>query len=72
MTKQVALADATYDRLRRVRRPGESFSQAIERLLADRAKDPEAFPKRVPKSPLATREWLRRIEADRDGGRVDA
>lgn len=72
MTKQVALADRTYERLRRSRRPGESFSQAIERLLAGQAKDPLSFSKRVPKSPLDATAWRKQIEADRDSTRVDA
>ena len=33
MTKQVQLRDGTYVRLRGRRRPGESFSDAIDRLL---------------------------------------
>ena len=33
MTKQVALSERAYRRLRAARREGESFSQAIERLL---------------------------------------
>lgn len=72
MTKQVALADATYERLKRHRRPDESFSEAIERLLDQQAKDPLAFPDRVPKAGLSAKEWLAQVEADRDATRVDA
>lgn len=72
MTKQVALADATYERLRRSRLPGESFSEAIERLLAGQAKNPTAFPKRVPKASIDPDEWEAQIEADREATRVDA
>lgn len=72
MTKQVALADGTYDRLKRSRLPGESFSEAIERLLDQHPKDPLAFAKRVPKSPISSKDHLRQIEADRDATRMDA
>jgi len=71
MTKQVALADATYERLRRSRLPEESFSEAIERLL-DQAKDPLSFADRVPQPRVSAKERLRQIEADRDATRVDA
>lgn len=72
MTKRVALADATYARLRRWRRPGESFSQVIERLMAAQAKEPEAFAERVPKARVRTKDWLAQVEADREATRVDA
>lgn len=72
MTKQVALADRTYERLRRSRHPGESFSQTIERLLSKQQKDPMGFPKRVPKSPLRHDEWLEQVQADREASRQDA
>lgn len=70
MTKQVALADRTYQRLRAARQPDESFSDAIERLL-DAVKDPMGFlaakPSRV--DPTA---WIAAVEADRDDATVDA
>jgi predicted CopG family antitoxin len=71
VTKQVALADSTYARLKRSRHPGESFSDAIERLL-DRAKDPMTFADRVPRSRVGAKDRLAQIEADRDATRVDA
>lgn len=42
MTKQVQLSDEAYTALRARRRPGESFSQAVLRVLAS-VKDPWAF-----------------------------
>lgn len=72
MTRQVALADDTYERLKANKKPGESFSQTIERLLDTQPKDPLSFPDRVPKSPLEAEERLRRIEEDREDTRVDA
>lgn len=71
MTKQVALANVTYDRLRRRRLEGESFSQAIDRLL-DGAKDPLGFAARVPKSSIPAAERLRQIEEDRNNTWTDA
>jgi len=70
MTKQVALADRTYDRLKRSRRSGESFSEAIERLLA-RAKDPVSFLD-APSSRTDPDAWIADIETDRDDATVDA
>ncbi len=61
MTKQVALAEATYARLRRNRRPGESFSMAIERLL-DQAKDPTRFSALLPKPTLSPEDWRDAID----------
>jgi predicted CopG family antitoxin len=72
MTRQVALADATYDRLKRRKRAGESFSQVIERLLAGEPKDPLGFVQRLPPLPMDPDEWVRRIEADRDATRTAA
>lgn len=66
MTHQVALADVTYDRLKREKQPGESFSQVIERLLAQRPLDPTYFARharRISKEEAARRladiEWSR-------------
>ncbi|MEK6985024.1 MAG: antitoxin VapB family protein [Candidatus Thermoplasmatota archaeon] len=70
MTRQVALAESTYARLRRSRHPGESFSKAIDRLL-DGAKDPMGFVKRLPKADLTPEEHLRMIEEDRNSDWVD-
>lgn len=70
MTKQVALADRTYTRLKRHRRPDESFSEVIERLL-DQAKDPESF-LRAPRSRTDPDAWIARLEADRDDATVEA
>lgn len=72
MTKQVALAERTYQRLKENRRPGESFSKAIERLLDKQAKDPLSFTRGLPKPEIDPEEWLQEIEADRDASRVDA
>jgi predicted CopG family antitoxin len=71
MTKQVALADATYARLKARKQAGESFSQVIERLMHAK-KDPMAFVghRHKPLYPAAAR--LRMIEEDRDTGWVDA
>lgn len=71
MTRQVALAEKTYERLKRRKLPGESFSQTIERLLEGRPKDPLRFLEAAP-SHLDPDEWIRRIEADRDNATVDA
>lgn len=71
MTHQVALANPTYARLKAARRPGESFSRAIERLL-DESKDPLSFIRSPPgKRWLSTKEHLRLIEQDRDADTVD-
>lgn len=72
MTKPVALADSTYDRLRRRRRPGESFSEAVERLILNQRKDPMEFPRNVPKSRVPAKRRLADIEADRDASMEDA
>jgi predicted CopG family antitoxin len=72
MTKQVALADMTYERLRKRRRKGESFSDVIERLLTEGPKDPLSFVMRVPRSRTPAKERLAQIEADRDSTQVDA
>lgn len=72
MTRQVSLAEATYARLKRNRRAGESFSKAIERLLDQEAKDPMGFVERVPRARISAKKWLRQIEADRDATRVPA
>ena len=70
MTRQVALADKTYARLRSARRDDESFSETIERLL-DSAKDPLSFLDGV-KSKTDPDVWLDSIRADRDDSTVDA
>src|ERR1041384_7233484 len=71
MTKQVALSDHAYARLRRQRLPGESFSAAIERLIEHQAKDPLSFGKRVRglRKTMTSKELLAMIEADREGTR---
>lgn len=71
MTKQVSLADRTYQRLKRNRRPNESFSAAIERLLDEASKDPMTF-LAATRSRTDPEEWLARIEADRDDATVPA
>ena len=71
MTRQVALAERTYARLKRSRRPDESFSQAIERLLDSTRKDPWRFVSGS-RSKLDPDDWIKRIEADRDDARVPA
>lgn len=71
MTKQVALANRTYERLKSRRRPGESFSAAIERLLEDSPKNPLTFLD-APRSRTNPDEWIARIEADRDDATVEA
>lgn len=70
MTKQVALADATYAKLRAARHEGESFSDAIERLLRNN-KDPMSF-LRTPRSSADPDAWLAQIKADRDDTLTDA
>ncbi|MEA3200622.1 MAG: putative antitoxin [Thermoplasmata archaeon] len=71
MTKQVALADATYERLRSHKQPGESFSEVIERLLSGQ-RDPLSFPQAAPRSRVPARERLAQVEADRKATRMDA
>lgn len=66
MTKQVALADATYKRLRALKRGGESFSQTIERLADAQAKDPLSILRDLPNHPVVAATRLRRLEEDRD------
>jgi predicted CopG family antitoxin len=70
VTKQVAFANTTYKRLRRERRPGESFSQAVDRLLDSRPKDPKAFLKGL-RPPVDPKKWLAEVEASRDADRMD-
>lgn len=70
MTKQVALADTTYARLRAARHEGESFSDAIERLLSN-SKDPMRFLK-IGASARDPDEWIAEIEAERDETTTDA
>ena len=70
MTKQVAFADRTYERLKSARREGESFSETVERLL-DSSKDPLSFLRSTRSRIDATRR-LKAIRADRDASRVDA
>jgi predicted CopG family antitoxin len=68
VTKQVALAESTYLRLRGNRRPGESFSAAIDRLLDNQPKDPMRFVEeaRKHKNIMSHEEALAMIEAERD------
>ena len=72
MTKPVALADDTYQRLKRRKRPGESFSEAIERLMRDQRKDPMLFVAKVPRSKISAARRLKEIEADRDASWEEA
>lgn len=72
MTKPVALADETYRRLKQRKRPGESFSNTIDRLLADQRKDPLSFAQNVPRSKIPAKKRLADIEADRDATWQDA
>lgn len=72
MTKPVALADGTYDRLKRRRRPGESFSNTIDRLMQEPKKDPTYFAQNVPRSKIPAARRLQEIEADRDASLEDA
>lgn len=72
MTKPVALADETYRRLRRRRRPGESFSNAIERLMREQKKDPTYFVHHVPRSKVPAARRLEEIEAEREASWEDA
>lgn len=72
VTKPVALADNTYDRLKRRKRPGESFSAAIERLMSNQRKDPLEFVRLVPKSKISAGKRLAEIEADREASWEDA
>lgn len=68
VTKQVALAESTYLRLRGNRRPGESFSAAIDRLLDNQPKDPMRFVEEAGKHKhvIPPHEYLAMIEAERD------
>lgn len=71
MTHQVALADATYARLKREKQGEESFSRVIERLLANQQKDPMGFVRTRRKHPpgeLARR--LKEIEDSRNEDRI--
>ena len=74
VTKQVALANETYKRLRQNRRTNESFSQAIDRLLDGDAKDPMRFVRErtrpVPR--ISADERIRLIEEDRNRSWVKA
>ena len=72
MTKPVALADDTYRRLRRRKRPGESFSNTVDRLMRDQKKDAMSFVANVPKSKVPAARRLKDIEADRDASWADA
>jgi predicted CopG family antitoxin len=72
VTKQVALANKTYDRLRRAKAKDESFSAAIERLLEAAPKDPLEAMRRMPKALLEAEAWIRQIEEERESTRQDA
>lgn len=72
MERAVRLSEEAYEHLEAYKHPGESFSQAIQRLLDAQPKDPLGFPDRVPKSPVSGQEHLRRIEADRESTRREA
>lgn len=70
MTKQVALADATYARLKAAKHPGESFSETIERLLRAN-KDPLGF-LGSPRSRRNAKEWIAELEEERNETITDA
>lgn len=72
MTKPVALADETYGRLKRRKRPGESFSNTVDRLIRDQKKDPMSFVRTVPRSKVAAKRRLADIEADREASWEEA
>lgn len=72
MTKPVALADNTYRRLKRRKRPGESFSETIERLMRGQRKDPMLFVESVPKSEVPSGRRLEEIEREREASWEDA
>ena len=74
MTRQVALSDEAYAELTREKSPGESFSQAVLRLLRSARlarKDPMAFVHRPHGFVMTPDELLRAIEEDRDADRAD-
>lgn len=66
MTKPVALSDQTYRRLKQLKRPGESFSQTIERLIRGQRKDPLVFAQDVPRSRIPPRDRLKEVERIRE------
>jgi predicted CopG family antitoxin len=71
MAKQVALSDRAYARLRRNRIEGESFSDAVERLMDSQPKDPLRFlahMRDVPK-PGYYHQRIARIEREREATR---
>ncbi len=72
VTKPVALSDGTYRRLKRRKRPGESFSETIERIMGNQKKDPMRFANEVPKSRVPAQRRLKELEEDRDASWEDA
>jgi len=70
VTKQVALADATYARLRAAKHPGESFSEAIERLLRSN-NDPRGFATSA-RPARSAKERIAELERERDETITDA
>jgi predicted CopG family antitoxin len=71
MTRQIALSEKAYDRLKRQKLKDESFSDVVERLIDNQLKDPRAFFKAMQKLPwtMTPEEHLAMIEADRDASR---
>ncbi len=74
MTKQVALSEHAYARLRRQKLPGESFSGAVERLIDHQRKDAAGFIEamRGVRRIMSPDEHLAMIEADREASREPA
>jgi predicted CopG family antitoxin len=74
VTKQVALSDRAYARLRRSRLKGESFSDTVERLLDSQARDPLRFVERMQEVPMpgTYSERTRRITRERESTRGPA
>lgn len=74
MTKQVALSDEAYAELRREKKPEESFSQAVLRLLRSARlarKDPMAFVGQPRRFTMTMQEHLDMVESDRDRDLAD-
>jgi len=69
MTRQVALSETAYARLRAQRRDNESFSDAIERLIDGQARTPMDFVKGL-RPPIDPKVWLAQVEEDREAART--
>ena len=73
MTHQVSLRGAAYEALRREKRPGESFSDVVLRIIQEarpRAKDPWSFLAGPPLDPRGMERRLQEIEGWRDADRL--